>query len=60
MNTARWRACRCEPVVLLANAIAAAAGGRRLQYMHAPFAAANIPPALDDGVRAAVEAGAAA
>ena len=37
------------PVVLLANAIARRwPEGRRLEYMHAPFAAANIPPALDE------------
>ena len=37
------------PVVLLANAIARRwPAGRRLEFMHAPFAAANIPPALDE------------
>lgn len=37
------------PVVLMANAIARRwPAGRRLEYVHAPFAAANIPPVLDE------------
>ena len=37
------------PVVQLANAIGRGwSAGRRLDYIHAPFAAANIPPVLDE------------
>lgn len=37
------------PVVLLANAIARRwPAERRLEFMHAPFAAANLPPVLDE------------
>ena len=38
------------PVVQLANAIAARwPANRSLEYIHAPFAAANVPPTLDPG-----------
>ncbi len=37
------------PVVLMANAIASRwPAGRRLDYVHAPLAAANLPPVLDE------------
>jgi len=37
------------PVVLMANAIASRwPAGRRLEYVHAPLAAANLPPVLDE------------